>query len=177
MKRLIGFGILLVVVAAFVAVFVSGMKNDPRAVPSPLVGQPAPDFHLATLDGGEVSLSEHRGKPVIVNFWASWCVPCRDEVDLLRTITETYADRSLVVLGVNIQDEIENARKFVEQTKATFVHGVDEGGKVSIDFGVYGVPETFFVDAEGRIAHKIVGPVTARSMTEGLRMILAENPL
>jgi cytochrome c biogenesis protein CcmG/thiol:disulfide interchange protein DsbE len=152
-----------------------GFRTDPRSIPSPLVQQPAPNFRLALLNGGETSLESLRGTPVIVNFWASWCYPaCYEEAPLLEATWRRYKDRGLAMLGVVIQDKEANAREFMKRFDFTFPNGMDPGSKISIDFGVYGVPETFFIDRRGRIVFKHVGALGPDLLESQLRALLAE---
>ncbi len=153
-----------------------GFRTDPRAIPSPLVGRPAPRFALALFDGGSLSLDGLKGKVVVVNFWASWCYPaCYEEAPVLEQGWRRYKDRGVVVLGVDIQDTEEAARKFLKQFSLTFPNGPDPGGKVSVDYGVYGVPETFFIDGKGRIRKKHVGAVTETVFSGEVERLLKEG--
>ncbi len=139
-----------------------GFRTDPRAIPSPLVGKPADPFSMVLFDGGRLGLDDLRGKVVVLNFWASWCYPtCYEEAPVLEQGWRTYKDRGVVVVGVDIQDTGEAARNFIRQFSLSFPNGPDPEGKISVDYGVYGVPETFFIDREGRIRKKHVGAVTA----------------
>jgi cytochrome c biogenesis protein CcmG/thiol:disulfide interchange protein DsbE len=139
-----------------------GFKTNPREVPSPLIGHPAPPFALSTFDGETLSLERLRGKAVIVNFWASWCFPaCYEEAPALQAAWQAYRDRGVVVLGVDIQDRDADAKAFIERFRLTFPNGPDPKGKISIDYGVYGVPETFFIDRDGKIHYKHVGALDA----------------
>ena len=152
-----------------------GFRVNPRDVPSPLVGRPAAAFALSTLDGQPVALEAHRGKVVVVNFWASWCYPgCYEEAPVLERNWRAYRDRGLVVIGVDIQDTVEAAQKFIRDFGLTFPNARDTAGKVSIDYGVYGVPETFFVDKRGRIRAKHVGAVTEEVFRKHVEPLLAE---
>jgi len=138
-----------------------GFRLNPRDVPSPLVGRPAAAFTLTAFDGQPVSLAGLRGKVVVLNFWASWCTPaCYEEAPVLERGWRAFKARDVMVVGVDIQDTPEAARKFMEQFSLTFPNARDLTGKVSIDYGVYGVPETFFIDRQGRIRAKHVGAVT-----------------
>jgi cytochrome c biogenesis protein CcmG/thiol:disulfide interchange protein DsbE len=153
-----------------------GFRANPRDVPSPLVGRPAAAFALSTLDGQPVTLEAHRGKVVVVNFWASWCYPgCYEEAPVLERNWRAYRDRGLVVIGVDIQDTAEAAQKFIRDFGLTFPNARDTAGKVSIDYGVYGVPETFFVDKRGRIRAKHVGAVTEDVFRKHVEPLLAES--
>jgi len=138
-----------------------GFRTDPKAIPSPLVQKPAPEFRLKTFDGGEMSLAALKGQPLVLNFWASWCYPaCYEEAPLLEATWRKFKDQGLLVVGVAIQDKEANAREFLQRFAFTFPNAPDPGSKVSIDYGVYGVPETFFIDRQGRIAYKHVGALT-----------------
>jgi cytochrome c biogenesis protein CcmG, thiol:disulfide interchange protein DsbE len=141
-----------------IALLAYGFLTDPKAIPSPLVQKAAPEFRLAAYDAGELRLSGLRGTPIVLNFWASWCYPaCYEEAPLLEAIWRQYKEQGLMVVGVDIQDKEANAREFMRRFSFTFPNAPDPGSKVSIDYGVYGVPETFFIDRQGRIAYKHVG--------------------
>ena len=153
-----------------------GFWTDPKSIPSPLLQKPAPSFRVALLGGGETSLQSLQGKPIIVNFWASWCYPaCYEEAPLLEATWRKYREQGLVMLGVVINDKEPNAREFMKRFDFSFPNGMDPGSKISIDFGVYGVPETFFIDRQGRIVYKHVGALEPRLMEERVRALLAEK--
>jgi len=160
-------------VLGFLGVLVYGMTRDPRAIPSPLVGRPAPDFQLTLFDGSQVRLSEFRGRVVFLNFWASWCPPCRAEARLLEAAWRHYRSRGVVFLGVNIQDREASARGFLEEFGITYPNGRDPQNRVAIDYGVYGLPETFFISRDGLITYKHIGAIggdlLAGKMEEALR--------
>lgn len=150
-----------------------GFTTDPRAIPSPLVRKPAPGFTLDLFEGGQFDLAGFRGRVVVVNFWASWCFPaCYEEAPVLERAWRRYRDRGLVVVGVDVQDTEPAARQFINQFGLTFPNGADPRGKVSIDYGVYGVPETFVIDRQGTIAYKHVGAVTDRTVAERVAPLL-----
>jgi cytochrome c biogenesis protein CcmG, thiol:disulfide interchange protein DsbE len=140
--------------------------GDPSKIPSALIGRPAPQTILPPLQGltadGQavpgLDPSVFRGKVSVVNVWASWCVPCHDEAPLL---TELGKDSRLQVIGINYKDAPENARRFLGRYGNPFsIVGVDSNGRAAIEWGVYGVPETFVVGREGKIVYKLVGPIT-----------------
>jgi len=153
-----------------------GFRTNPREIPSPLIGKPAAPFTLATFDGGQVSLEALRGRVVVVNFWASWCYPaCYEEAPALARAWQTYKDRGVMMIGINIQDKEEPAKKFLTQFGHTFPNAPDPAGRVSVDYGVYGVPETFFIDRAGRVRWKHVGAVTDQIFKERVETLLKEQ--
>lgn len=129
---------------AFIALLWFGLaRSGPQAVP----GDRAPSFELALLDGsGVLSDEDLRGKPVVINFWASWCIPCREEAPLLERTWRAYRDEGVMFLGVNIKDAESDAKKFVEDFDITYPQVRDLDQRLTRDFGVKGLPETFFVD-------------------------------
>jgi cytochrome c biogenesis protein CcmG/thiol:disulfide interchange protein DsbE len=153
-----------------------GFRTDPRAVPSPLVGHPAPPFTLTTFDGKPVSLESQRGKVVVLNFWASWCYPaCYEEAPTLEAGWRQFQTKDVVVLGVAIQDKEPASRDFIQRFGLTFLNAPDPAGKVSIDYGVYGVPETFVIDRKGVIRRKHVGGVTDTVFRESVEPLIVES--
>lgn len=163
----------LVGIVAFVGLLAFGLRRDPREIPSPLVGRPAPPFAMPLFDGTHFSTGAHRGKIMVVNFWASWCYPaCYIEAPHLQRIWERYRNEGVVVIGVNIQDRDGPARVFIRRFGLTFPNGVDATGKISIDYGIYGVPETFLIDREGRIVLKQVGAATEDILVPRIEALL-----
>ncbi len=118
---------------------------------------PASDFRLRLFDGGTFHLADQRGTAVVVNFWASWCVPCRTESPRLQAASQRYHDRGVVVVGVDIQDEDQGARQFVAQYGLTYPTGAEQGMQISQAYGVSGLPSTFFVDRQGQIRRRWLG--------------------
>lgn len=165
----------LLAFAALAALFFYRLgAGDPSHLPSALIGHPIPATDLPPLPG-----LERNGKPVpgltnatfegavtLVNVWASWCVPCHDEVPFLEQLSK---DKRIQLVGINYKDAPDNARRFLNRYGNPFVAtGRDDAGRTSIDWGVYGVPETFLVGRDGRIAYKLVGPITADNLTRTL---------
>lgn len=152
-----------------------GFRLKPRDVPSPLVGRPAASFTLTTFDGQPLSLDGLRGRVVVLNFWASWCHPaCYEEAPVLERGWRAWRDRGVMVVGVDIQDTNEAAQKFIREFSLTFPNARDASGRVSIDYGVYGVPETFFIDRRGHIRLKHVGAVTDAVFRTTVEQLLAD---
>jgi len=143
--------------------------------PLPAIGAVAPDFTLKTLDGGEVSLSQFRGRPVLINFWASWCPPCRLEMPDLVRAYEAHKDEGFVLLGINLtfQDSIPDVQAFVEEFNMTFPVLLDETGEVTLDlYQLRGLPMSVFVDRTGLIAHMRIGALTGGQIDEFVADIL-----
>jgi cytochrome c biogenesis protein CcmG, thiol:disulfide interchange protein DsbE len=158
------------------ALLAYGFRLNPRDVPSPLVGRPASAFVLTAYDGRPLSLEAERGKVVVVNFWASWCYPaCYEEAPVLERNWRAYRDRGLVMIGIDIQDKPEAGQKFINDFNLTFPNALDHKGEVSVNYGVYGVPETFFIDRAGRIRLKHVGAVTDEIFRDTVERLLAET--
>jgi cytochrome c biogenesis protein CcmG, thiol:disulfide interchange protein DsbE len=158
------------------ALLAYGFRVNPREIPSPLLGRPAAPFALAAYDGAPMELASLRGRVVVLNFWASWCYPaCYEEAPVLERGWRAYRERGVVVLGVDIQDKDEAARTFIRDFSLTFKNSPDRGGKVSVDYGIYGVPETFFIDRAGRIRTKHVGALTDQILRRHVDPLLAEK--
>lgn len=160
-------------IVGLLAVLAFGLTLDPRAIPSPLVEKEAPDFSMTTFSGEPFRLAEHRGRVVVLNFWASWCYPaCYEEAPVLEMTWREFRDRDVVVVGVDIQDTEQAARAFLDRFKLTFPNGRDTSGKISIDYGIYGVPETFIIDRQGRIVFKQAGAVRWDTLAKALEPLL-----
>jgi cytochrome c biogenesis protein CcmG/thiol:disulfide interchange protein DsbE len=136
------------------------------------VDQPAPDFRLELLGDGAITLSEQRDRVVVINFWSSTCPPCRTEARDLETAWQAYRDRDVLFIGANIQDSHEPARRFLEEFGVTYPNGLDEGGRISIDYGVVGIPVTFVVDNEGTVARRWVGEIDIDRLTTWIDELL-----
>ena len=159
-----------------VAVLGYGLTRDARLVPSPLPGKPAPHFALETLDGDTLRLTDLAGHVVLVNFWASWCLACIDEHPLLVNASKEYYDEGLRVVGVVYQDTRENAARWMRERGGDWVNVLDRGSRTAIEYGILGVPETFFISRSGRVAHKQIGPINAQVLAAWLPKLLSESP-
>jgi len=154
--------ILIGVIIAVLGIFAMGLGNDPRFIPSPLVGRPAFEINSPALDGGKnIVLSEYRGKWVMVNFWGSWCVSCIREHPALIELAKKLAKRDdFIIFGVDFKDTKDNANRFLERHgDPGYRHVFDPDQRVAIDWGVYGAPESFIVDPEGIVRFKQAGPI------------------
>jgi cytochrome c biogenesis protein CcmG/thiol:disulfide interchange protein DsbE len=163
------------VAAAFIGLLVYGLSLDQKKVPPANLDKAAQPFRVAWLGGKELlpsasgdhfRLEDFKGKPLVLNFWASWCVSCREEARELERFHQQYKS-DVMVVGIAIQDEKDAAEKFAQYFGKTYILGLDEDGKASIDYGVSGVPETFLIDRNGVIRHKEIGPVSV-AMLKGL---------
>ena len=139
------------------------------------VGSMAPDFSLVDLDGDPIRLADLRGRPVVVNFWASWCGPCIEEFPLLRDAADRHAADGLVVIGIVYQDRTEGARDFMARNDGTWPAAMDPGERVATAFNILGPPETFFIGADGIIAARQLGQFSAASLERHLAAIIDEE--
>jgi cytochrome c biogenesis protein CcmG, thiol:disulfide interchange protein DsbE len=169
-RRLLVLAPLLVFVALVLLLLIRLFAGDPSRIPSALIGHPAPQTTLPPVAGLErdskpvpgVDPATFKGAVTLVNVWASWCVPCHDEAQLLVGLAQ---DSRLRIVGINYKDEPENARRFLGRYGNPFTAaGADPNGRAAIEWGVYGVPETFIVGRDGRIAYKLVGPITPENL-------------
>ncbi|MFP5341585.1 MAG: TlpA family protein disulfide reductase [Candidatus Limnocylindria bacterium] len=165
----------LVVVAISFAVLALGtfrIPTDTRGLQGPQIDRAAPDFRLESLDGRPAALSDLRGRPVVVNFWASWCIPCREEAPLLADAQSRYAGSGLQVLGVVFQDDAASARAFMERFALRYPGLLDPGGRTAIDYGVFGIPMTFVIDRGGTIRRVFLGPMAVGELRAAVEEIL-----
>jgi cytochrome c biogenesis protein CcmG/thiol:disulfide interchange protein DsbE len=139
------------------------------------VGSEAPAFALADLDGNPLRLEDLRGRPVIVNFWASWCGPCVDEFPLLRQARDRHAAEGLAVVGIVFRDNSEAARAFMQRMGATWQAAMDPGEETAERFGIYGPPETFFIDADGIVVARQIGTLSRDDLDRHLSRLLAKE--
>ena len=172
----------MVALAVLIYFLNRGLDTNQQTIPSVLVGKPALDFQASWIQGQEhlpaaagkesFQLADFKGRPLILNFWASWCISCRQEARDLEAFWQHMKEKNVAVVGIAIQDTREAAEKFARAYGKTYILGLDESGTSSFNYGVTGVPETFFIDKEGRIIHKEAAPLSARSLNELARRIL-----
>lgn len=175
MKRIL---IVLVVAVALGGLFIFGLTNtsDDRDIKSNKLDKPVPAFELPLYEryqsnyGDSLNLKDYQGKPIIINFWASWCGPCYQEAPELELAWQKYQDEALFI-GIQTQDKgkVAEGEAFIEQFDLSFPNGLDDNSRIGIEYGLFGVPETFFVRADGTLAHKHTGPVTMAVIDEQLR--------
>lgn len=161
----------LIILGAIFFMLLADKTRDPGAVPSPLVGKPVPAFSLPRLDGnGSVTEADLKGAVTVFNVFASWCLPCRVEHPVLMRMA---ADKRLRIVGLNYKDKPEDAKKWLAELGNPFaVVASDRQGRAAIHFGVYGVPETFIIDARGIIRHKHVGPIHASEYPDRIAPVI-----
>jgi cytochrome c biogenesis protein CcmG/thiol:disulfide interchange protein DsbE len=168
------FAIPLAIFILIVGLLAYGLGLDPKKVPSPLIGKPAPAFSLARLDAPAQSVTQKDllGQVWVLNVWASWCVSCRAEHEVITALSK---QKLATVIGLNYKDVPADARKWLEQFGDPYTTSImDVEGRVGIDWGVYGVPETFIIDKDGLIKYKHIGPVTMESLEAELLPLLRE---
>ena len=153
-----------------------GLSRDPDAYRNPLLGKPAPSFTLQTLGGGgSIGTSELAGSVIVVNFWASWCSPCRQEHPALRAAWQRYRDQGVVVLGIDYQDTTAGAVAFRRELGGGWPVVTDPGSKTALAYGVRGVPETFIVSRTGRVAAWHAGPVSYGFLTTAIGRLVGNR--
>ncbi len=162
----------IVAVIGFTIVAWGRFGTDASVVDSPLIERPAPEFELPGLDGGTVSSSDYDGRIYVVNFWASWCVPCRTEAPHLEAFFQRWSPQ-VGMVGIVYQDSESDARAFREEFGLTFPQALDADGVAAIDFGVFGIPETYVIDARGVVKAKLIGAVGATTLDDVLAEVVA----
>src|SRR3972149_311450 len=125
---------------------------------SPIVGQQASGFTLNLFNGEKLELSNLRGKAVLLNFWASWCIPCKDEAPALGAAWKKFKDKQVVFIGVNVWDDKDSALLYLKQFGGEYENGMDPKGEIAVEYGVGGVPETYFIDTSGKIVNNYTAP-------------------
>ena len=137
-----------------------------------MVNRPAPDFTLTTFEGAKISLADLKGKPVVLNFWASWCPPCRVEAPLLERTYRAYKGQGVAFIGVDLQDRLEDALRYIREFDITYPNGPDPTGEIAINYGVSGLPVTFFVSKKGMILRRWVGAIEKEVLISSIQEIM-----
>lgn len=166
----------VVLIVAFVGLLAWGLSNRQEATGRSgvtRVDKPAPPISMALLDGDRLEIPIGPGAPMLVNFWASWCAPCHDEAALLERAWRIYRDDGVLFVGVGIQDSEAEARSYIRQYDITYPNGLDTSGKITIDYGVVGLPVTFFVDSAGIVQRRWVGAINSSTLDEWLKELIA----
>ena len=173
---LLFWGVVVAAIAVMVTgiIFTSRFDRDITLTQSPLIDEPVPDVGIRLLDSpDEFKLSDYRGNIVVVNFWASWCLNCRVEHEALNAAAAGYADLGVTFVGVAYQDRESASQAFLDELGRgdPYVYGVDQGSRVAVEFGVLGLPETFFIDRDGIIRGKVSGPVNLDFLSRTIEAI------
>jgi cytochrome c biogenesis protein CcmG/thiol:disulfide interchange protein DsbE len=164
----------LAVAATLIGILTVGLGKDPSAIRSPLIGKPAPTFALREVGtSGTIDIAEFRGKPVVINFWATWCRPCWEEHPVL-VANARLMQPQVQFVGVVFNDEEKKILDFLAQRGSSYPTLVDENGKTAIAYGVGGVPETFFLDANGVIVAKYSGPMSPDTLRQNLDKVFTQ---
>ena len=174
-RRYIVPGVVILVIAGFAALLLAGLlfnEAPTGASGAERVSHPADDFTLPLFDGGEITLSDLRGTPVVINFWASWCPPCREEARDLERVWRHYQPQGVTFIGVDIQDKREDALAYIAEFDVTYPNGQDLDGRITIDYGVGGIPVTFFIDKEGMIDSRWVGAISESLLVARIEELL-----
>jgi len=166
-------------IAGFIALMAAGLIGKTSTTGKSgeaLVGKQSPSFEGLDIGTGRVvSLADYEGMPIMINFWASWCPPCRSEAPGLERIWRENIDTGLVLLGVNVQDDEKDALKYLKDFGITFPNILDHGGQITIDYGVTGLPVTFFVNRDGRVLGRWVGAISESGLVNNSRLLLDAN--
>ncbi|MGK7345159.1 MAG: TlpA disulfide reductase family protein [Candidatus Nitrospinota bacterium M3_3B_026] len=158
-------------VLAFAAFLIVGCETKEMEAPPRPDPRPAADVTLKNLSGKEVSISDFEGRPLIVNFWASWCVPCVEEMPRFEQTYETWKSKGLEIVAINLKESREVAEKFMKENGYSFITLLDKSGEASDKFQVFGLPTTFFIDREGIIRYSHMGKITPEIILTGLESI------
>lgn len=146
-------------------------RRDPHDIRTGTVNKAAPAFTLQTLDGTPVSLEQYKGKVVVLNFWASWCVPCKEENPALTDMWERYRGTDVVLLGIVFQDSRDAARAYSARLGNSWPSAFDDTGRVALSYGVFGPPETYFIGPDGIIAGRHIGPIDGPTLLKGIETL------
>jgi cytochrome c biogenesis protein CcmG/thiol:disulfide interchange protein DsbE len=165
---------IVVTMLALVATLALAFRRDPHDIRTGSIGKPAPEFALERLDGGgPVRLADLKGKVVVVNFFASWCLPCIEENPALVRAYERYRTSDVVMLGIDYQESRDNGRAYVQRMGMAWPAAADDDGRVALAYGVFGPPETFFIGTDGVISGRHIGPIDEATLVNGIETLRA----
>ena len=175
MTRALRLGI-VIAIAALVVVLVLAFRRDPHDIRTGTVGKPAAAFTAPRLDdAGSLKLDDTKGKVTVVNFFASWCVPCKEENPALVRAYDRYRASGVVFIGVLYQDSRESGLKYVQDNGVTWPTGSDDDGRIAFSYGVFGIPETFFIGQDGVIAGRHIGPIDEATLAKAIDELRAQT--
>jgi cytochrome c biogenesis protein CcmG/thiol:disulfide interchange protein DsbE len=159
-------------IAALTVVLMLAFRHDPLDIRTGTVSKPAAAFVLDRLDGtGKVALADHAGKVVVLNFFASWCLPCKEENPALVRVWERYRSSDVVVIGILYQDSLDSGRRYMRDNGVTWPTATDEAGRIAFAYGVRGIPETYFIGPDGIIAGRHVGPINEGTLVTAIESL------
>ncbi len=160
-----------VVALLVIVLMVYAFRGSPAP---PMVGDPVPDFQIRAINGGSMDLTSHQGEVVVINVYASWCAPCREEAPDIEQTWREYRDRGVQFFGIAYEDVASKTQAFLEEFGVTYPYGLESNDRTARSLGVTGVPETFVVDQEGKLYHHFIGPVTRAELSSKLELLLGE---
>ncbi len=162
-----------IIVTLFLLSSACSREKGGETTGSIIIGSKAPDFSMTSLSGQQISLTDLRGQGVLVNFWATWCYPCREEMDDLKAAYEKYKDQGIVILGIDMKEGEETVKKFIESYKITYPILIDADGKVGDAYNVFGIPSSFFIDRDGVIRDIILGEMNEDSINNKIEKLIS----
>jgi cytochrome c biogenesis protein CcmG, thiol:disulfide interchange protein DsbE len=180
----VGLALSIVLIVGIIWLVEGGRVEEPTAQASvvtltgfqggttPQVGAPAPNFTLESLDGRQVSLAELRGRPILINFWATWCPPCRAEMPDLQEVSRAYENAGLVVLGLNLQESRDDVQRYADTLGLTFPLLLDRDGVVATHYNLTALPTSYFIDRDGIVRDRYIGPLTAKGLRSKVAKIV-----
>ena len=170
--------ILIAGFTTFLAIGILGTSTATGRSGKELVGKEAP-FFVAPMVGGQlISLEDYKDRPVVLNFWASWCPPCRDETPGMERVWRKYKDEGVIILGINVQDGEKEAQRYISEFGVTFFNALDLDGDITVDYGVTGLPVTFFINEEGFVIGRWVGSISERKLDSWVSdLLFSEDPI
>jgi cytochrome c biogenesis protein CcmG/thiol:disulfide interchange protein DsbE len=171
MPRWLRYSIVLGIVT-LVVVLMLAFRRDPQDIRTGTVNKPAAAFTLDRLDGtGKVALADHAGKVLVLNFFASWCIPCKEENPALVRVWERYRSSDVVVIGIVYQDSLDSARRYVRDNGVTWPTLTDDDGRIAFAYGVFGIPETYFIGPDGIVAGRHIGPIDEATLVTAIESL------